>query len=157
METIIYTCYKNVNIFKLVFYGDNSLKIYKSKMNELVTHIPTYEKIWFGSDSKDRTRQLHFGNTVLIKLSYCIYMYIGEKIYYFNTSETIIDYVSDVKDGVSYPYAITDKGYLLLSAEVFIPIDIVSYKADFYDFYNKGEMTKIYHFTTIPVCNNYLF
>lgn len=157
METIIYTCYNNVKIFKLVFYGDNSLKIYKSKTNEFVTLIPKYEKIWFGSDSKDRTRQLHFGNTILLKLSPCIYMYIGEKIYYFNTSEKIIDYISDVRDGVSYPYAITAKGYLLLAAEVFIPIDIVSYKANFYEFYNKGSGSKIRHFPTISVCNNYLF
>ena len=105
-----------------------------------------------------KENELYFGNTILLNIKDSIYMYIGDSIYYFRTDEPIIDFVSEVSNGISFPYVITDKGYLLLSEQIFIPKNAVSYKENFYTFYyNNPKNLAFYNFKYMPVYENYLF
>jgi len=163
-ESNIY--YRFTRIFKLSFDGHNNVTIYKrpfkngvlmSEATEVVTTINKYVNIWFGYDPRYMDNYLYFGNTVLVNVKDDIYMYIGDCIYYFRTEEPIIDFVSEVSCGISFPYMIIDKGYLLLSEKVFIPKNIVSYKANFYDFYFKNRKNEnIYNFKYVMAYDNYL-
>jgi hypothetical protein len=159
--------FEHKKVFKIVFDDECKLSIYRRAFNgysyekdatQLVTKVEDYKKIWFGYDPRYKENELYFGNTILINIKDSIYMYIGDSIYYFRTDEPIIDFVSEVSNGISFPYVITDKGYLLLSEQIFIPKNAVSYKENFYTFYYKNpKNTAFYNFKCMIVCENYLF
>lgn len=60
------------------------------------------------------------GNTILIELYDKVYMYIGERIYTFQTREKIIDYKSPMGNSdVPYPFATSENYYYLMNEEIY--------------------------------------
>lgn len=165
MTLDIYSSYKNNNLFRIVLSGDKNIAVYKRTKTkdgytptaeELVVRYNKYKSIMFAYIPPDTTYH-SFTKDILVNLKDDIYMYIGASIYYFRTAEHIFVFASKVINGISYPYVVTSKGYLLLAEMVFIPLKIVSYKTDFYDFfYNNPDHPGISDFVGINVCNNYL-
>jgi len=107
-EADAYTLGKQVvhQAYKKIFVGDNDLK------------LSAYEKKGWAK-----------GNSILVQISANKYMYVGDKIYTFESLDTIQSYYSPVGNSdVPYPWAIgTNHTYLMLDA-VTIPskfIDIL--------------------------------
>lgn len=96
--------YKKIYRFKFIeiFIGKSP----KSKMTEFSSG--------YGSDFD--------GNSILLKIDQNRYIFIGEKISEFETTNDITEYISPVgNNDVPYPFAIDSKGnYYLMAEEVFM-------------------------------------
>jgi hypothetical protein len=102
--------------------------------SKFVVKPTPYNKIFVGKSPKEG-RQFD-GNSMLFELSPFNYMYIGESVYTFKTSDVIKKYVSRVgNNDVPYPYAVgTDNTYLMIE-NVFIPNSVISQaKSDPYEY-----------------------
>lgn len=81
------------------------------------------------------------GNSILLKINDNKYVFIGETIYSFNTSNEIVKFVSPVgNNDVPYPYAIDDKDnyyFLLETDNGILNIPDISHREEPYQFYYK--------------------
>jgi len=79
------------------------------------------------------------GNSILLKIDENEYVFIGDQIYSFKTTNEIIKFVSPVgNNDVPYPYAIDDKDYyyfLLAPDSGILPAGCIDNKNDPYNYY----------------------
>lgn len=116
----------------MVQIQDGIISIYENEptYDEKVKTIKSYDKIFIGKDNtmvkgnKDDPRFL--GNSILIKLSRHIYIYVGNEIYKFRTKDEIVDYKSYVGNSdVPYPYAIGTEYTYLMIEDICIPNEVL--------------------------------
>jgi hypothetical protein len=90
-----------IQIYKVEYkdVDENDEPIY----NQIILEFKQFIGYWSGFDSSPH--EMH-GNSILIKLSDHKYVFVGWKIYQFDTTEKILDYVSPVGNSdVPYPVA----------------------------------------------------
>jgi hypothetical protein len=107
-----------------VLVSKNEITIYKNGIE--LHEIKNYLKIFIGKNIKkysQYTKQF-IGNTILIEIKPCNYMYIGEIIKTFNFTEPILKYISTMgNSGIPYPFGITENNVLLLNGFVILKKD----------------------------------
>ena len=90
----------------------------KRPYDQLVKKFTKYMGLWVGYDSS--IYKFH-GNSILIKVSKNKYVYIGERIYEFKTTDEIMDYVSPIGgNNVPYPVAFGQKNVYFMPNQQYI-------------------------------------
>jgi len=122
----------NVNIYKRV---RNTESVYES------VPYKSFEcaNVFIGQDPNNQSIET-IGNTILLQLSNCQYVFIGGCIKMFQTSNTIVEYVSPIGNSdVPYPYAIDDMDnyYLLIEDVVISGRQIIG---DIYGYYYRNGL-----------------
>jgi hypothetical protein len=117
-------------------------------MKLLFVKIKDYLKIFIGKNVKkySQYKEQFIGNTILIEIKQCSYMYIGEVIRTFKLKEPILKYVSTMgNSGVPYPFAITENNVILLNDFVILKKDFgdIDPYIVFYDFDKKYKRKSI--------------
>jgi hypothetical protein len=99
-----------------VMVSKNEIVICK---NDIELHtIKNYFKVFIGKNVKkySQYKEQFIGNTLIIEIKPCSYMYIGKVIRTFELKEPILKYVSTMgNSGVPYPFAITENDVILLN------------------------------------------
>ena len=129
-EVKIYSNYKNELLLELSVENENDIFIGKSLLNEMTALSGSY-----GSQFN--------GNSILIKIKEKKYLFIGWKIFTFETNYPIILFLSPVgNNDVPYPYAIDEKGnnYLLIEN---IIISKKLKEGDIYEYYYKNQKLQV--------------
>ena len=154
-----YKIHNNFNIsFKVQVHLNNCI-IYKY-LNSIYIPFQTikFEKIFIGKDIRQRQGYFEYnetlntikfvqthnkydkykkenGNSILLKIEQNHYMYIGDKIYEFDTDDEILDYISPIgNNDVPYPYAFSGRyTYIMLDNKKIKNIDLND--SDPYDYY----------------------
>ena len=126
--------------FKVIVDGRNkNIKVYKDIRNRKIKDIPDepiydklvlqtkYKTLFDGGPLPKGEDKVAFepGNSILICVSGNKYIYIGDKIYSFETDDgkdnEIIKYISPVgNNDVPYPYAISEKNTYLMIEDVIL-------------------------------------
>lgn len=133
--------------FKVTIKEDSKvLQILKpTKSNDvLVKSVDNYQHVFVGEDPTEPDFK---GNTILIQLSARSYIFVGWKVFSFDTVDEIYDYKSKVGNSdVPYPVAMGKENVYLLSEEVFFPVsqfDDSDSEEDAYDqYYNFNAKQK---------------
>ena len=128
MSKIYYTHRNGENPFKVIINKKN-VKIYSNKTNsdnnyEYLITIDV-KKIFIGKSLKNKMTiasdgygYKFNGNSILLKIDDCKYMFIGGEIFTFMTYDEITTYMSPVgNNDVPYPYAIDKIGNYYLMIE----------------------------------------
>ncbi len=136
----------------LVYVGKNEIFIYEhnEKNNDDITYtqfVAEYKnvtKIFIGKSPLNKMTKFSNGygkkfdgNSVLVELRKHTYIYIGEKIYKFITTNPITKYISPVGNNDDpYPYAVDSNNnyYLMLNTAIITSIPS-KYKSDPYEYY----------------------
>jgi hypothetical protein len=94
----------------------NGKKKWEKLVQKNLLTISSYEQIFIGTDSNYGPKG--DGNSMLVKKSDNEYIYIGNQIYSFETTDEIQSYHSTIgNSSVPYPYAIgTDNTYLMIES-----------------------------------------
>jgi hypothetical protein len=154
----------------IVVINNNTVKIYKNNSDINITindedFIGKYEpiQIFVGKSLKNEMTKFsggygHFfdGNSILLQMTKNKYIFIGERLFAFETLNTIIEFNSPVgNNNVPYPFAIDDKGWYYLFIENVIVKNVPNnFKNDpYYYYYDKylitTDMGKIPHVSPI--------
>ena len=93
--------------------------------NTLVLTIPSFVKMFIGENTgkwADKHESAFPGNSILVHVSKDTYIYIGETIYKFSTSDKIKEYISVIGNSdVPYPFAIGQTNTYIMNDKVYIP------------------------------------
>lgn len=114
-----------------------TIKVVENKTNKKIVDTK-YTTLFLGdnllNDSKyEKKGKKSIGNTILVEVSKHKYIYIGNEIYSFETTEDIKSYYSPIgNNDVPYPYAIGDKlTYFMLDKKT-VPSELIDRKKDGY-------------------------
>lgn len=110
---------KGIDVYKSTISDEETFDIHILHLDE-----KSYESYFIGDQNPDTTDSAHLGkkffkgNSVLVHIKGRTYLYIGERIYYFNVpkNEVIQFYFSDIgNNDVPYPVALSGKyAYFML-------------------------------------------
>jgi len=127
--------------FKVNVNNEKSLDVYLNKdetktsdeADKPILSINNAKHIFIGKSplsvwTKDTHGKKYDGNSILVELGDLEYICITKEIFKFKSNEPLVEFVSHVAFGGSYPYAIDKKGrhYLICDSENALIIDNVS-------------------------------
>lgn len=102
-----------------VKYNKEIVKVFENTIETETKNDPLiikkkYQKVFVGKDPEAN------GNSMLFLLNNGKYLYVGYRVFVFETSDEIIDYKSPIgKNCVPYPYAIGEKYTYLMLEQVY--------------------------------------
>ena len=144
-----------------VYIKENTVWIYDTISKKLVTKVEDAMNIFTGTStlsdiSKDDCGVYgpkYRGNTILINyLRPNHYMYIGEMIYTFDTSEPIEKYISDIGNNlVPYPYAVSENNVYLLAEKTIVPKTTLKSPKNIYNYFYEHVDKKDYERIKIKI------
>ena len=144
------TCFNGDTPFTVEVDGNN-VRVFDK--NNLLILQRAVEKVFIGTSPKNKMTEYSEGygeefdgNTILLYLGHATYIYIGNKIYTFNTESEIIKYLSPVGNNIiPYPYAVDrNNNYYLLIENV-----IISYKPEMDNYNNPYDYFYDYRLITM--------
>jgi hypothetical protein len=88
------------------------------KYEKLSLIIDDFQKVFVGDDPKYPEFK---GNSILVQITPYFYVFIGDEVYSFQTTDVIQNYYSPVGNSdVPYPYAIGENNTYLMIDQIFI-------------------------------------
>lgn len=139
------------------FYFSDDQPIFNSCYNQLLCQFYP-QKIFIGLSPKDNSKiqnggysirynSQYDGNSILLQLKRCQYLFIGLEIYQFTTQDEIIKFYSPIENNdVPYPFAQSKENIYFMLDQKFIPQKYFDHlpktktkQTDLYEYFYKPE------------------
>lgn len=128
--------YKKRQLTKTEYKSDAWFDIWDKLFYDVVVVKPIkYLKVFIGKDKSYRNKSFD-GSSILVQLTQNAYMFIGQTVFTFKTTDTIIGFYSQVGNGdVMYPYAVGETNTYLLIEDTYMPNNMITNKDPYMQFY----------------------